>query len=52
VNVAYIYGVKNAVIRDVTPCGSCMKRRFGGTYRLHNQGDYSIYSQHASAAYC
>jgi hypothetical protein len=20
---------------DVTPCGSCKNRRFGGTYRLH-----------------
>jgi hypothetical protein len=23
----------------VTPCGSCNNRRFGGTYRLHHQGD-------------
>jgi hypothetical protein len=24
-------GVKNGVFWDVTPCGSCKKRRFGGT---------------------
>jgi hypothetical protein len=26
--------MKNCVIWDVTPCGSCKNRRFGGTYRL------------------
>jgi hypothetical protein len=31
--------VMNAVFWDVTPCGSCKERRFGGTYRLHHQGD-------------
>jgi hypothetical protein len=31
--------VKNAVIWDVRPRGSCKNRRFGGTYRLHRQGD-------------
>jgi hypothetical protein len=29
----------NAIFWDVTPCGSCRKRRFGGTYRLHHLGD-------------
>jgi hypothetical protein len=29
--------VKNAVISDVTPCGSYKNRRFGETYRLHHQ---------------
>jgi hypothetical protein len=29
----------NAVFWDVTPCGSCMNPRFGGTWRLHHQGD-------------
>jgi hypothetical protein len=24
---------------DVTPCGSFKNRRFGGTYRLHRQGE-------------
>jgi hypothetical protein len=28
--------MKNAVFWDVTPCGSCKNRRFGGTYRLHH----------------
>jgi hypothetical protein len=32
-------GLKNGVFWDVTPCGSCKNRRFGGTYRLHHQGD-------------
>jgi hypothetical protein len=31
--------MKNAVFWDVTLCGSCKNRRFGGTYRLHQQGD-------------
>jgi hypothetical protein len=31
--------VKNAVFWDVTPCGSCKNSRYGGTYRLHHQGD-------------
>jgi hypothetical protein len=30
---------KNGVFRDVTPCGSCKNRRFGGTWRLLHQGD-------------
>jgi hypothetical protein len=30
---------KNSVLWDVTPCGSCKNRRFGGTYHLHHQGD-------------
>jgi hypothetical protein len=31
--------MKNAVFWDVAPCGSCKNRRFGGTQRLHHQGD-------------
>jgi hypothetical protein len=31
----------NAVFWDVTPCGYCKNRRFGGTYRLHHQADKS-----------
>jgi hypothetical protein len=31
--------MKNAVFWDVTPRGYCMNRWFGGTYRLHHQGD-------------
>jgi hypothetical protein len=29
--------VKNCIFLDVTPCGSCNSRRFGGMYRLHHQ---------------
>jgi hypothetical protein len=28
--------MKNGVFWDVTPCGSCKNRRFGGTSRLHH----------------
>jgi hypothetical protein len=31
--------MKNGVFCDVTPCGSCKNRRFGGTLRLLHQGD-------------
>jgi hypothetical protein len=31
--------MKNAVFWDVTPCGSCKNRRFGGTWLLLHQGD-------------
>jgi hypothetical protein len=31
--------MKNGVFWDVTPCGSCKNRRFGGTYGLLQQGD-------------
>jgi hypothetical protein len=31
--------MKNGVFWVVTPCGSCKKRRFGGTWRLLHQGD-------------
>jgi cytidine deaminase len=31
--------MKNGVFWDVTPCGSCKNRRFGGTWRLHYQSD-------------
>jgi hypothetical protein len=31
--------MKNGVFWDVTPCGSCKDRRFGGTWRLLHQGD-------------
>jgi hypothetical protein len=30
--------MKNGVFWDVTPCGSCKSRRFGGTKRLLHQG--------------
>jgi hypothetical protein len=31
--------MKNGVFWDVTPCGSCKNRRFGGTSRLLHQGN-------------
>jgi hypothetical protein len=31
--------MKNAIFWDVTPCGFYKSKRFGGTYRLHHQGD-------------
>jgi hypothetical protein len=31
--------MKNSVLWDVMPCGSCKNRRFGGTYCLNHQGD-------------
>jgi hypothetical protein len=31
--------IKNAVFCDVTPCGSCKKRGFGGMQSLHPQDD-------------
>jgi hypothetical protein len=31
--------MRNAVLWDVTPCGSCKNRCFGGTYHLHLQGE-------------
>jgi hypothetical protein len=31
--------MKNAVLWDFASCGSYKNRGFGGTYRLHHQGD-------------
>jgi hypothetical protein len=31
--------MKNAIFWDIKPCGSCKKRRFGGTQRLRHQVD-------------
>jgi hypothetical protein len=31
--------MKNVAFLDVTPCGSCENRCFGGTQRVHHQGD-------------
>jgi hypothetical protein len=33
--------MKNGVFWDVTPCGYCEIRRFGGTFRFLHQGDKS-----------
>jgi hypothetical protein len=37
-----VFTMKNVVFWDVEPCGSCRNRRFGGTYRLHRQGEEII----------
>jgi hypothetical protein len=45
--------MSNAVLWDVTLCGSCYNRRSGGTYRLHHQGAKKQLAQCASfASYC
>jgi hypothetical protein len=31
--------IKNVIFWDVTLCGSCENRRFGGTYLVHHHGD-------------
>jgi hypothetical protein len=31
--------MQNAVFRDITPCGSCKNRSFGGTHLVHHQGN-------------
>jgi hypothetical protein len=31
--------MKNGVLLDITSCGSRNNRYFGGTYRLHRQGE-------------
>jgi hypothetical protein len=32
----YSFQLRNGVFWEVTPCGSCKNRRFGGTLRLHH----------------
>jgi hypothetical protein len=44
--------MKNALFWDVTPCGSCRNRRFGGTYCLHHQGDKNRLLVTANAGLC
>jgi hypothetical protein len=46
--------MKNAGFWDVTPCGSCKNRRFGGTYRHHHQVEEKRESSQRSsvASYC
>jgi hypothetical protein len=40
------------VFWDITPCGSIKNRRFGGTYRLHLQGNDTFESSGLSASIC
>jgi hypothetical protein len=42
--------MKNAVFWDVTSCGSCNNWRFGGTQRLHHQGDKNRWARDVSLA--
>jgi hypothetical protein len=35
----FMQSMKNAVFWDITPSGFCKNRHFGGTYRLHQQGE-------------
>jgi hypothetical protein len=48
--------MKYCVFWDVTPCGSCEIWRFGGTLRLHHQGDNNRWTgniaQRASVSSC
>jgi hypothetical protein len=37
INGRLAFDLKNAVFWDVTSCGCCKKRRFGGTQCLHHQ---------------
>jgi hypothetical protein len=39
VQVFTAVNMKNAVFWDMTPCGSCKIRSFGGTYHLHHQDE-------------
>jgi hypothetical protein len=41
--------MKNAVFWDVTACGSCKNRRFGGKYHLHHQGDKNFQARNVSS---
>jgi hypothetical protein len=44
--------MKNAVIRDVTPCGSCKKKCFGETYRHKQQGDKNQWARNNVISNC
>jgi hypothetical protein len=41
--------MKSAVFWDATPCGSYKNRRFGGMWRLQNQGEVHIAANKYSA---
>jgi hypothetical protein len=42
--------MKNGVFLDVTPCGSCKNRRFGGTQRLLLQGDKNRWTRNNASS--
>jgi hypothetical protein len=41
--------INNAVVWDVTSCASCKNRHFGGTYRLHHQGEKNQRAKNVSS---
>jgi hypothetical protein len=41
-------GIKYALFWDVTPCGSCKNRYFGGTWRLLHQGDKNRWTRNVN----
>jgi hypothetical protein len=42
--------LKNGVFWDVTPCGSCKNRRFGGTYRIFHQDDKNRWTRYNASS--
>jgi hypothetical protein len=40
--------MENSVFLDIMLCGSFMNQRFGGTYRLHHQGNRDVLGQVSS----
>jgi hypothetical protein len=40
--------MKNSVFWDVTSCGYCKNRSFGGTQRLHRQGDNNRWTRNVA----
>jgi hypothetical protein len=41
----------NSVFWDVTLCGCCKNRRFGGVYRLHHQDEKNYRARNVSSSY-
>jgi hypothetical protein len=41
--------MKNVVTQDVTPCGSCENRCFGGMCSLHHQGEKNQQAMNAGS---
>jgi hypothetical protein len=41
--------MRNIAFRDVSPCGSCKNRLFGGAYRLQLQGEINQRTMNTAA---
>jgi hypothetical protein len=41
--------MKNAIFRDVMPCGSCKNQQFGGTYHLRHQADENQWTRNVNS---